>query len=81
MTHHRWADPVLTSQADARAVLAAYDRALAAGAALVDRYLAGVTAWLRRHPDHTRQYAGTCATEVILAHRLPSLWEIGENCR
>jgi hypothetical protein len=51
----------------APAVMAAYNRAKAAGRPAVECYRAGVAAWRQIHPDQAPEYAAKKAVSVILA--------------
>jgi len=52
-------------------VLAAFERARAAGRPAVDCYRAGVQAWRSRHPEQAPEYAAKRAVALILAHHVP----------
>ena len=58
-------------------VIAAFEKAQAAGLTTSECYKAGVEVWRRAHPDHAAVYASQQAVEVIL--QVKTSWQIGTN--
>jgi hypothetical protein len=67
------------SSADRQAVLSAYQERMYAGNSTVKCYIAAVNAWCKRHPDHSREYAGRAATAVVLEARAPRIMSMNEE--
>jgi hypothetical protein len=69
LINRRVVRPIVATISDERCVLAAFKAAGDRGT--LECYLAAVAAWQGRHPDHSREYAGRHALEIILHNRYP----------
>ena len=56
-----------------RAVLAAFDLAVAAGKAEPDCYRAAVLAWREMYPEHAPEYAAKAAVAIVVRSRYTKL--------